>query len=399
MNKLFSFCLFLIFCAGFSLGQNNIWRVELLLNDRLSLPFFIEQEGNDSFMSSFAIRNGNEQIKLIATSKGNDSTRLDFKEMDSYLMICMDSAKNFRGYWKNNIKNQLTPLQGSYNDSLRFPRTSNLKPDVLSNKYKVQFSSNKDPWPAVGLFEQNGESVSGTFLTETGDFRFLSGNVYGNELYLSCFDGSHAFLFTAKINGDKLSGRFYSGTKYRTVWEGQDDVNANLKSPNELTYVVDSIYDLNEIKVQKLCGLKSSLKLKNSPITIIQIMGSWCPNCLDETNYFKTLYKKYNAKGLSIQSIGFEYGSSRRSQRKKLKQFVKKAQIPYPVYLGGKSSKKLASQLFPMLNEISSFPTTLFVNKDGKIIHIHTGFNGPGTGSYFEEYKIETESLIEKLLK
>ena len=98
-------------------------------------------------------------------------------------------------------------------------------------------------------------------------------------------------------------------------------------------------------------------------------------------------------------SIGFEYGSSRRIQRKKLKQFVQKAQIPYPVYLGGKASKKLASQLFPMLNEISSFPTTLFVNSDGDIIHIHTGFNGPGTGIYFENYKKETENLIEKLLK
>ena len=98
-------------------------------------------------------------------------------------------------------------------------------------------------------------------------------------------------------------------------------------------------------------------------------------------------------------SIGFEYGSSRRDQRKKLKRFVKRAKIPYPVYLGGKASKKLASQLFPMLNEISSFPTTLFVNIEGEIIHIHTGFNGPGTGIYFEDYKNETERLIEKLLK
>ena len=398
MCKLPSLFSLFIFIIKIGLSQNNLWRIELALNDRLNLPFFLEQADN-SLNANFYVVNGEEKIPLIKKNATADSVHLAFREMDSYLVFKMDSSKNLRGYWKNNIKNQRIPLSGLYNDSIRFPATSTSIPAQLSNKYQVSFSTKDDPWPAVGLFEQNGKNVRGTFLTETGDFRFLSGNVYGNELYLSCFDGSHAFLFTAKINGKALLGRFYSGTSYRTDWEGKANENANIKSPNELTYVVDSLYNLNEIKLQKLCGLKSSIKLNKNRITIIQIMGSWCPNCLDETNYFKTLYKQYNSKGLNIQSIGFEYGSSRRTQRKKLKQFVKKAQIPYPVYLGGKASKKIASQLFPMLNEISSFPTTLFVNKKGEIIHIHTGFNGPGTGIYFEDYKTETERLIEKLLK
>ena len=380
---------------GFSHSQNNHWRVELSLNDRLRLPFLLEQKSDGAL---YSIRNGAEQIQLITAPKDNDSIRMDFLEMDSYLMICMDTLKNFRGYWKNNIKNQLIPLQGTFNDSLRFPSTNNLKPQLVSKKYKVLFSVNEDPWPAVGLFEQNGESVNGTFLTETGDFRFLSGNVYGNELFLSCFDGSHAFVFTAKINGINLLGRFYSGSSYQTDWEGVADENAELKSPSELTYIVDSSYDLDQISLRTLCGRKTIIGSLKSPITLIQIMGSWCPNCLDETNYYKSLYQKYKESGLEIKSIGFEYGSTRRVQRKKLKRFVKRAKIPYPVYLGGKASKKLASALFPMLNEISSFPTTLFVNNRGEIIYVHTGFNGPGTGIYFEEYKKETEDIIENLL-
>jgi len=398
MYKLVSLFSLFIFIIKIGLSQNNLWRIELALNDRLNLPFFLEQADN-SLKANFYVVNGEEKIPLIKKNASTDSVHLAFREMDSYLVFKMDSSKNLRGYWKNNIKNQQIPLSGVHNDSIRFPTIIESIPTKLSSKYQVIFSTKDDPWPAVGLFQQNGQKVSGTFLTETGDFRFLSGNVYGNELYLSCFDGSHAFLFTAKIEGEALLGRFYSGTSYRTDWEGKSDENAHLKSPNELTFIIDSTYNLNKIKVHKLCGLKSSIKLKNKPITIIQIMGSWCPNCLDETNYFKTLYKEYNPKGLNIMSIGFEYGRSRRIQRKKLKQFVKKAQIPYPVYLGGKASKSLASQLFPMLNEISSFPTTLFVNKEGEIIHIHTGFNGPGTGIYFEDYKTETERLIEKLLK
>ena len=127
-------------------------------------------------------------------------------------------------------------------------------------------------------------------------------------------------------------------------------------------------------------------------------MGSWCPNCLDETNFFKEIYPKYKDHGLEIISLGFESQNSKRKRRKHLKKFKQKVSIPYPVYLGGKADKKEASKKFDMLNEIISFPTTLFVNKKGRIIHVHTGFYGPGTGHYYDQYKQQTESLIEQVL-
>lgn len=73
-----------------------------------------------------------------------------------------------------------------------------------------------EPYPAVGEFKQSGNQLTGTFLTETGDYRFLEGTVQGDKLYLSCFDGAHAFLFQGKINADSsLSGAFYSGKPTR----------------------------------------------------------------------------------------------------------------------------------------------------------------------------------------
>ena len=398
MIKSFSFCLFFILSTGFSLSQNNIWRVELALNDRLSLPFFLEQFTTSDLSTSYRILNGKEKINL-SSKKKKDSLQLNFLEMDGFLMISQDSLTNLRGYWQNNIKGQRIPLHGVSGDSPRFPSSSDSKPLRVAKKYKVTFSQNDDPWPAVGLFEQNGHIINGTFLTETGDFRFLSGNVYNDELFLSCFDGSHAFLFTAKINGEALMGRFYSGTSYQTDWEGMADKNARLRSPNKLTYIIDSTLSLNDVNVTTTCGFKKKLGAFKSPVTIIQIMGSWCPNCLDETNYYKALYEKYKSQGLKITSIAFEYGATKRIQRKKLKRFADKAEIPYPIYLGGVANKKTASVLFPMLNEISSFPTSLFLNEKGEIVFIHTGFNGPGTGDVFKNYKKEIEGLIVNLLK
>ena len=397
MNKHLLLVLICLFNLGLGLSQKNTWRAELALNDRLSLPFFLE-ELSDDHSSSYHIVNGPEKIDLTMKQKG-DSLQLSFLEMDSYLMISLDSLNNFRGYWQNNIKGQRIPLHGISGRFPRFHSSSGSKPLRIAEKYRVTFSLTDDPWPAIGLFEQAGQNVSGTFLTETGDFRFLSGNVYGNEFYVSCFDGSHAFLFTAKINGEALIGRFYSGTSYQTDWEGIADKNARLRSPNKLTYIIDSTLSLNDVNVTTTCGFKKKLGAFKSPVTIIQIMGSWCPNCLDETNYYTALYQKYHEQGLEIKCIAFEYGTTKRIQRKKLKRFADKAEIPYPVYLGGPANKKIASVLFPMLNEISSFPTSLFLNEKGEIVFIHTGFNGPGTGDVFKNYKKEIEGLIVNLLK
>ena len=60
------------------------------------------------------------------------------------------------------------------------------------------------PYDVVGIFEQFENEVTGTFLTETGDYRFLQGNVIADSLFLSCFDGAHAFLFKAQKRGDTL---------------------------------------------------------------------------------------------------------------------------------------------------------------------------------------------------
>jgi len=399
MYKNYALFVCFVFSTLLLFSQNTeLWKVELSLNDRLILPFFIEEkQGLD--LPVYSVINGKEKI-VLHTFKKKDSLKLSFPEMDSYLMIATGQTPEIRGYWKNNIKNQKFPFVAWKKDTMRFHSANNLPLGTVAEKYQVLFSTQEEsPWPAVGLFEQNEQVLTGTFLTETGDFRYLEGNVHGNELFLSCFDGAHAFVFSATIKNDSLLGRFYSGSSYQTDWIGIKDDSARLKDPNELTYLTRESDDLGSVKLRKLNGLKTRLKLNKHSLYLIQIMGSWCPNCLDETTYFKELYSTYHKSGLQIISIGFEYGKTTRQQRKKLKRFVNKAQLKYPVFLGGRASKKEASILFPMLNGISSFPTTLFVNEKGEIIHIHTGFNGPGTGAVFQQYKTATESLIEKLLK
>jgi thiol-disulfide isomerase/thioredoxin len=134
-------------------------------------------------------------------------------------------------------------------------------------------------------------------------------------------------------------------------------------------------------------------------VTIIQIMGTWCPNCMDETRYYKQLYDKYHAQGLEIISVGYEVGNSFEDYANKIKLLKDRFNLDFTFLVGGNANKGLASSQFSMLNEVISFPTSIYIGKDGVVKRVHTGFNGPGTGEYYTEYVEKTNLLIESLLK
>ena len=140
-------------------------------------------------------------------------------------------------------------------------------------------------------------------------------------------------------------------------------------------------------------------KSTQGKVVIIQLIGTWCPNCLDETNFYKDLYETYHNDGLEIMGIAYEAPENLSDQIDRVKRYSANKNIPYPILIGGHASKKEASMDFNMLNEITSFPTSIFVNRQGEVVKIHTGFNGPGTGDIYQSYVEETKRLIEKLLR
>ncbi len=77
----------------------------------------------------------------------------------------------------------------------------------------------------------------------------------------------------------------------------------------------------------------------------------------------------------------------------------KRFNVDYEILITGLTGKDKASENFPMLNKITAFPTTIIIDKEGKVNTIHTGFSGPATGKAFEEFSRKTEILIEQLLK
>lgn len=379
------------------------WIAELALNQTDNLPFnLIVSKSSKGY--SFNVENGEEMIELNQAEQKGDSLYVRFPFFNSLLVFAADSKRSINGYWVNFNKgpNYKIPFHSNKQRTERFSFAKKKVMDTsIDGKWEVTFEPNTNSaYPAVGIFKQEkGKSeVSGTFLTETGDYRFLEGNIVNDSVYLSCFDGSHAFLFKAAILGDSLKGKFFSGKHWSSEWEGKRNENAALKSPEDLTYVVDN--SAIEFTLTDLEGKEFSFPNENytDKVTIIQIMGTWCPNCLDETIYYKELYAQYHHKGLEIISIAYEAGNTMEDYVASVTRLRNKLNLNFTFLIGGAAKKNLASEHFSMLNEIISFPTTIFIGRDGQVKRIHTGFNGPGTGDYYTEYVTNTNSLIENLL-
>lgn len=392
---LIAFSTYCLWAQNSQSAKIELWRGELNMNDRLQVPFLFTL-GKKGKKYSMTIVNGEEKINLSCTQKKDSITAL-FPGIDAFLKFRIE-GNEIRGYWLNLNKKKLQkiPLHASNQQKLRFEWSAKEIPSDVTTKYRVVFDDDSEKKTCVGIFKSEKGFIQGTIMTETGDYRFLDGNINGNSFKMSTFNGTWAMLVEGKIIGDSVVGNFYSGSSYRTGWRGKADDNAMLRKASSLTYVVnDQTFNFSSIKM--LNG-KSYRPIQNSTLKLYQVMGSWCPNCLDEMVFFKELHESFSKDGLDIIAFAYENQQDISSALSNLKKFAKRMKIPYTVCYAGNASKEVASATFPMLNQIMSFPTSILVDRNGKIRHIHTGFSGPATGKVYDEYKEEMRGIIKTLL-
>jgi peroxiredoxin len=378
------------------------WRGELAINNEEKLPFIFEIRNND-LGTTFEIINGEEKIFVDQIEINGNEISVHLPLFDSHIKATY-ADKKLSGFWINNARkdNNEIPFSAEHAIEKRFKSTT--KPNHnITGKWEVGFYNPKDSIPvvtkAVGEFQQKADIITGTFMTTTGDYRFLEGVLDGDILYLSCFDGAHAFLFKAKVQGDRMDGEFWSGIHHYEKWVGERNENASLPDPEKLTHLKEGINKIS-FSFPDLGSNTVSLddeKYKNK-VTIIQILGSWCPNCADETRLLSDIYKQYNSRGLEIIGLCFETAKDFEKASTNVKKMAQGLNANYTFLIAGTSNKKEAAEALPFLNHVLSFPTTMFIDKKGNVRKIHTGFNGPATGKYYDAFVTETTAFIEKLL-
>lgn len=385
--------------------KNGTWLAKLKTTSGQYIPFNFELK-DSAGKKLMTIINGKERFKVSDITVKGDSVLIRMPLFDTEIRAAIN-GNALNGNWVRHLGNRdlSVPFSAQADVSWRFFSSPQKPKFNVSGRWSAVFTDedlqNKDV--TVGEFKQNGNDVTGTFLTTTGDYRFLQGTVSGDELYLSCFDGSHAFLFTGKISNDKTisNGKFYSGASSLQLWNAVKDENAKLPDAYSLT-VLKPGYKKIDFTFPDLDKKQVSLsdnQFKNK-VVILQILGSWCPNCMDETAYLSnSFYKKYHPKGVEVLGLAYERTTDFATSRKNLEQLKNRFNIPYDLLVTGfTNNKNEAAKSLPALASFVAFPTTIIIDKKGEVRKIHTGFSGPGTGNYYTEFTHEFETLISQLL-
>jgi thiol-disulfide isomerase/thioredoxin len=377
------------------------WLFELQLdknNPGLVLPFNVEVVDE----SHLIVKNASEKIKVKEIFYKDDSVHFVMPVFGSEF-IGKVKGDTMRGHWHKyaTTKAYKIPFTAIRGLTSRFDKKASPESRFdFSGRWKSFFIDNNDTAAAIGIFGQSGTKVTGTFLTETGDYRYLEGVADGNWLKLSTFDGAHAFLFEASMNNDgELVGFFRSGPSWQAKWLASRDESMQLGDMKSLTYLKDG-YDKLTFTFPDETGKDVSLEDEqfHDKVVIVQIFGSWCPNCMDETRYLVELYNKYKDQGLEVIGLDFEPKPTLSYFKKRMERYRKDLNVDYTLLLAGHSDKQKAAEALPMLNQIISFPTAIIIDKKGIIQEIHTGFSGPGTGVEYDNYTREMENLIQNLL-
>jgi len=366
------------------------------------MPFEMLIETKSDSVVEAVIINGEERIVLDEISKTTDSIHITMNVFDISLNLAIKNNTLTGYYIKHYLPGYQLPITFLKGDNRFLMEESDEQPASFSGTWEVTFvdTTAQDTTRAVGIFEQNGKKVTGTFLTPLGDYRYLDGVAEDNQLKLSTFDGNHAFLFEAFMQEDgTLSGDFYSGKDWHESWTAVPNKDAKLPDPDSLTYLKRG-YDRVYFEFPDLDG--ELVKFPNADyenkVVILQIFGTWCPNCMDETKFLTDWYDKNKERGVEIIGLAYETKDDFAYAKARVEKMINKWDVGYKFLIAGHDDKEAAAKTLPMLNQVIAFPTMIIIDNDGEVHKIHTGFSGPGTGKYYDEFVKEFNTTLDKLL-
>jgi thiol-disulfide isomerase/thioredoxin len=369
------------------------------------LPFLFEVIYDDETHFHIEITNGEERIEVRDITIGRDratakdTIRIDFPLYESHISAIFQGDV-MQGTWVVETKsNYEIPFVAKQGENYRFAENPPAPAIDLNGKWETTFGlETDDPFKGIGEFTQEGNQLSGTFMTETGDYRYLAGQVVKDKFYLSTFDGAHAFLFEGKqIEDGSLIGSFRSGNHYKVTWEAKKNPDFKLSDADSLTYLTSETFDFQFKDTKGQMVSLSDTGFENK-VTIIQILGTWCPNCRDETEFLIEYLNAHPNEDLQVIGIAFERHQEEEKAMEQLRRYKERMKIPYPILYGGYYDKKAAAETLGSLNAVIAYPTLLFLDRQHEVQKIHTGFSGPATSAY-ADFAQEFESFVTTLLE
>lgn len=272
-------------------------------------------------------------------------------------------------------------------------------PAALVGRWDANFFSDFGSSPRVFELRNGPAGLEGTMISNTGDYGHFAGQVVDDSFTLAHFDGSFVYLLTGALHGDTLRGTFHAGLRTQTPWIAQRSTGtAHLAEPTAITRADTTApfrFAFPDLDGRQVTDGDPRFRGK---VVLLDIFGTWCPTCHDEAPTLVRLYRQYHARGLEIVGLAYEVTGDSAVDARQLRRYREKFGLPFPLLLAGVNDTEAAAATLPQLKGFTSFPTTVFLGRDGRVRRVHAGFYGPATGAQHERLIREFEREIERLL-
>jgi peroxiredoxin len=410
-----------VFAGNVKFPAEGVWRGEFTV-DGDPIPFNFEVKGKDVKDAEFTLLNGTRRDLFAVERVSDDTISVPMNTYDAALLIRIVDNKHLTGEYQDLVPNRKgarnLPFKAEQGKSWRFVEPGkDLKPEGdLSGKWAIQQADKSyvvvggkkeanaqeiaNRRGQVALLKQEGNRVTGVFMTAVGDSRELEGTVQGNRFWLSHFSGPSPRLIKGTIDEDgNIQGAAGSGIYNVVKFEGHKDANAELPDPYKLTFLKDGQRRIN-FTFPDLEGKPVSLnddKYKGK-VVIVEVIGTWCPNCTDQTRFLAPWFKENQKRGVEAIAVAFEQEDDFGYFQKTLGKFKSFFDIRYDLVFGGIADKKVATEKLQGLNYMAAFPTTFIIDRRGEVREIYTGFTGTVTGQYYDDYVKKFNGLLDGLI-
>lgn len=408
MRSILIFSALFFFChVGFSQHERpskpgrERWFCQIQIQEK-SIDFYLEKPSVQISPPQLVLWNGKEGIELNISRIDGDSIVFPISIFDSELRLPAKLGQSFSGRF---VKND-TKVPGYFlsfhakSGNFRPPNQNFQFKPILKGNWNLEFLENglvSDT--GFGMFSQSGDSIYGSILTETGDYRYLNGRqVDGKSGYFQSFNGAQTYLFEWVGNEKEISGEFYLSKTRKISFRGRKTEKNPLS--NGFTKSMGRSLEKFRFRARDLTGnwVDENLPVLKDKALVVQILGSWCPNCLDETRFLTEEFPN-RPGGVEFLGLAFERKSDFSYARGRIENVINRLKAPYPIFIGGIANKDSASAALPAVTGIAAFPTTIFIKSNGQVYKVHTGFSGPATGQFYETWKKEFAELLHEISK
>jgi len=372
----------------------GLWDATVVVQKN-EIPFRFEIAGEGSAIKG-SFFNGDEKVTSTTGSFENGALTLSFDEYGTKVEATLKDGR-LEGQYSRGTRGAPYPFQAK-----RFaPAPVGDAPiPTIAGLWNIQVGKSSKGEAAWQLIvRQSGAEASAAILRVDGDTGTLTGTYRDGKFVLSHFSGARPLrLELTPASDGTLSVVQNKDNPFTAVRADQARAKGlpQPSDPSRFTSVKDptepfrfSFPDLNGRTVSN-----TDEKFRGK-VVIVSISGSWCPNCHDEAPFLGELYKKYRSRGLEIVSLSFEEEAQLKNPVR-LRAFMKRYGIEYTVLIPGEP-KELAERV-PQGVNLSSFPTTFFIGRDGRVRAVHAGFPGKASGEFHTQAKEESTATVERLL-